>query len=191
MSLKQSELQYLIQSLQNVDFSKDVQARFRLYQVLNALNDQTISVIEEVNSNQQILKNVQIRFNLEGVQDIVTNSYPVWKEVLLPLDESNNPIGSGIKVQQIWITAQVAPSTTAFVMDILASKDKGANFNSLFPPTNAQKLVLPIGLNVYKYGGQLMSNNVLQNGWLLRFDNLDSDSIVAGVEVTILGTLIL
>lgn len=181
MAILNKGLQYLINSFQRENI--------RLYEVLNLLNDQQLQIIAQGNQNETVLSNYEFRFNLPGVQAVANDVYPVWKQVRLPLDSSNNVVGSGITVRQLWLSCKVAPVGSDYTLDFLVSKDNGVSWNSILAPTNAAKLVIPIGINVIKYGGVLMSNNVLQNGWLLRLDVKTADGTVEAVEFLILGVL--
>jgi hypothetical protein len=181
MAILNKGLQFLINSFQRENI--------RLYEILNELNGQQTQIIAQGNQSETVLSNYEFRFNLPGVQAVASDVYPTWKQVRLPLDDSNNVVGTGITVRQLWLSCKVAPVASNYSLDLLVSKDNGVTWNSILAPTNALKLVIPIGVHVIKYGGVLMSNNVLQNGWLLRLDVKVADGTVEAVELLILGVL--
>jgi len=182
-NLLQKGLAFLINSFQRTDI--------RLFQVLTALNDQTQDLVTKSNLDESILTNFEYRFELPGFPIVANDVYPVWKQVRLPLDSSNNTFGNGQKITRVDINAKAASAGTDFIVDILVTKDKGVTFNSIFPGTLAQKLVLPKTLLWIKYGGTFsLSADVLQDGWWFRIDVLQSDGTVNSPEIVIRGVLI-
>jgi hypothetical protein len=100
-NLIQKGLVFLINSFQRENI--------RLYQVLLALNGQTQDLIDKSNLDESILVNFEYRFELPGFPVVANDVYPVWKQVRLPLDPSNNTFGKGQQITRIDINAKVAP----------------------------------------------------------------------------------
>lgn len=161
-----------------------------LWQVLTFLANQEIALVDQGNSNEVVLLNEELRFELPGVLTTGTDVYPVWKQVRLPLDASNNVIGA-LKITRLDINAKV-PDGTGLSLDILITKDKGITFNSVLGPDPTQKLILPAGLNWIKFGGDYLvtGGNILQDGWWFRIDILAANG-ASGVELVIRGSLII
>lgn len=181
MSLLQKTLDYLIQPI-----AKENQ---RLFQILTGLNDQEIKLINQSNQNELLVRNFEYRFDLSGARSTGTDTYPVWKQVRFPLDEAGNIIGTGQQITRVDINTKVAP-TNDYGVDLLISKDKGANFNSILPPAATQKLILPAGLFWISYGGKVFSNDILQEGWWFRIDEtIGAGTAPSGVEIVIRGKL--
>lgn len=184
MSIESQQLGYLINSFQKENF--------RLYEILTLLNQQDTKFVQDQQIQNAALDNFEYRFELPGVQAVANDVYPVWKQVRFPLDSSNNTIGKGQQITRIDINAKVASVGSNFIADILVSKDKGVTFTSIFPGTNAQKLVLPIGLHWIKYGGTFaLSADILQDGWWFRVDVLQADGTVRAVEIVVRGTFVI
>ena len=182
MPLTQQTLDYLIQPFK-------ARGDIRLYEALKKLGDTQIELENELNADEPILKSVQLRYVLPGVQAVANDVLPSDARIRFPLDSSNNFPVSVLQLTRAYVSAKVAPVGSTYIVDVLISKDGGTTFNSIFAPTNANKLVLPIGLKVIKYGNNFITNT-LQDGWPVRIDVLQADGTVAGCEVILEGNLI-
>lgn len=181
MSLIQKALGYLIQPIAKEDF--------RLFQILTGLNDQEVKLVDQGNLNESIDINFEYRFELPGVLPSAMDIYPVWKQVKLPLDNSNNVISNGQKITKIDINAKVAGAADSSI-NILITKDRGVTFNSILGPDPTQKLIIPATLLWISYGGTYFTGgNVLQDGWWFRIDAL-GDGTLESVELVIRGVLV-
>jgi hypothetical protein len=167
-------------------------SNFNLWKVLTRLNEQDANFVQNQAIQNEILDSFEYSFQLPGVAMVGNDVYPVWKQVFFTLDGNNNSIGIGQRITRIDINAKTAPVGSSFIVDLLVSKDKGVTFNSIFPPTNAKKLVLPIGLHWIKYGGTFaLAADTLQDGWWWRVDVLQADGSTAAVEIAVRGKLLL
>lgn len=183
MPLTQQTLDYLIQPFK-------ARGDIRLYEALKKLGDVQIELESELNSDEPILKSFQMRFILPGVQAVANDVLPTDSRIRFPLDSSNNFPVSVLQLTRSYVSAKVAPVGSSYIVDVLTSKDGGTTFNSIYAPTNANKLVLPIGQKVIKYGNNFITNT-LQDGWPMRINVLQADGTVAAVEVVIEGNLII
>lgn len=165
-------------------------SNFNLWKCLTLLNKQDTNFVSSQTIQNIVVDYFEYRFELPGVLVVANDTYPVWKQVRFPLDSNTNTVGTGQQITRIDINVKVAPVGSDLIIDLLVSKDKGVTFNSIFPGTNAQKLVLPIGLFWVKYGGSFsLSADVLQDGWWWRVDVIQADGTVAAAEVIVRGKL--
>jgi hypothetical protein len=183
MSLTQKTLSFLIDTFKS--------SNFNLWKVLTGLNNQVVSLITTVNSDETILLNEKYTFRILGVLVEGTDVLPTWQQICLPLDSSNNVIGA-FQISRLDINVKVPTSSGSLVVDLLISKDRGVTFNSILGPTAAQKIILPVGLTWIKFGRQLFTGgNILQDGWWFRVDVITTDGVASGCEMVLRGSLVI
>lgn len=119
---------------------------------------------------------------LPGVQSVRTDVTANWRRIVVNLD------GVGVNLIGAYITAKVAPVTSAFIADWLVSQDEGTTWTSILPAGNANKIVLPVGVRTTAIAPTWTLNPLLE-GWLNRVDVLQSDGACSGIEIELYGAV--
>lgn len=131
------------------------------------------------------------RAKLPGTLTVASNVLATPYVVLLPPNTTEN-IGS------VTVTAQVAPSTTDLIIDVLVSTDDGATWNSIFQPGAGNQITLTTGsftvtvtpgaTSTYTRGFVIPT---LHSGDQVQISILQCDTTVSGVEVAVSGSLVI
>lgn len=154
----------------------------RLVQILLRL----ARAIEEDGSRIDVVEDVsnywEQRFSLSGfavADDILDNRVTV----LLPRDESNNPIWSYILLKNFYISAKTAPAGGTFTPDIEVTNDFGTTWRPIFPTAVPPALV--DGQDFIKYN--LFSVDRLKDRYQMRVDVVENSGAADGVELVLTG----
>ncbi len=108
--------------------------------------------------------------------DVTSNHY----RVTLPIGTQH------VGLTQVSITAQVAPASSDYIVDMLRSTDGGATWHSLFQSGLGNKPTLAIGDTTTTFA-PVFAIQTLNDGDLIRVDVLQTDSTVFGVELVLYG----
>jgi len=178
-----SQVDPLIQALKQ-------EINVRLYQALQILSRGVDTVSSAAQINQSIVFEQSVAFYLPGVRTDATDTCETRPSLQLPRNQSNNLINiknfiPRLKLHYVLITAKVPLAGGGpYEADILISRDLGVTWNSIFLAQKAQLIVgQVIGSN------KIFSIGTLYDGDLFRIDETGTDGTLAGVQISMTGTL--
>lgn len=166
----------------------------RLYQALSILAKGTDKVSEIADLSKQIDYGCSLTFELPGVRTNANDVYPTRPRLYLPRNPGNNLVATDITVFQPRLTLQYVGISAKvplagggpYLPDILVSRDQGVTFNSIF------KVAFPLNLIVGQVTGsnKIFAISTLLDGDLFKINETGTDGTLEGIEIYLLGNLI-
>ncbi len=161
----------------------------KLWQALNDLNTATRTLNTIVGNDQALCLYERIQFEI-GDASVNLGRYVVR----IPVDATNNPIGTQLILSQLIISSNNIPAGDD-VVDISVSNDRGVTWRTILkdtsdPDVTYDKATLVAGQTLMTYGSPQFATNTFNSNDMLKIDFI-SGATSDGIQVSLVGAYVL